>query len=76
MQTFLLIFDKTMGNVMNGEFQVNPSTPDNHVPPVPPPPPELQDDVIISYGGELTFYLEENGSAVEQALESNSRTKE
>ena len=60
-----------MGNVMNGEFQVNPNTPSNHTPPVPPPPPEVQDDVIISYGGELTFYMDQNDDAVEQALDSN-----
>ena len=47
-----------MGNVINGDFQVNPHVPENHSPPAPPPPPEIQDDVIISYGGELTFYLD------------------
>ena len=56
---------------MNGDFSLHPNASTNPYPPVPPPPPELQDDVIVSYGGELTFYLENNESAISDMLTTN-----
>ena len=61
-----------MGNQLNGgngEFQVNPNTHPNHIPPVPPPLPEQDEDVFISHGGETTFYLDQNESIIEERLE-------
>ena len=64
-----------MGNMMNGDFSLNPNASTSPSPPIPPPPPEIQDDVIVSYGGELTFYLDDNTSAIDDEFDFSNEEK-
>ena len=45
-----------MGN--NFGYSLNPNTHENHLPPHPPAPTAADDDVIISHGGTMNFYLD------------------
>ena len=52
-----------MGNDFG--YSLNPNTHEDHLPPHPPTPTAADDDVIISHGGTMNFYLDTD--PVEQA---------